>query len=124
MQLRFRYTLLITKAVGLPWKVDQPPHTPNQQRNEAMATLTETTAARKPSRVYYANLFDQSGTLAKLDGIITFMADATHALTAIEPDMVNFLVVNGECGLANCQQVLDTMHGGAARIATSPKMEG
>jgi len=86
----------------------------------ATATVTET---RTSSKVFYANLFDQSGTLSKLDGVITFMDDATHELTAIEPDMVNFLVVNGECGLANCQQVLDTMHGGAARIATSRKME-
>ena len=86
----------------------------------ATATVTET---RKPSKVFYANLFDQSGTLAQLDGIITFMADATHELTAIEPDIVNFLVVNGECGLADCQQALDAMHGSYAKIACTRRQE-
>jgi hypothetical protein len=68
------------------------------------------------NRAYYAHLYTDAGVLTKLDGIIYFLSD-TDALTEIQPDHINFLCVLGEVGLADCQQIMDRMHGGAAAIA-------
>jgi hypothetical protein len=61
---------------------------------------------------------DEAGALAKIDGTIYFMAHATGAITAIEPEHCTFLTVLGEIGLADTQQIMDRMHGGYAWIAT------
>jgi hypothetical protein len=65
---------------------------------------------------FYAHLFDDSGVLAKVDGELTFFAD-NGDITTVEPSMINFLTVLGEVGLTEGARVLDTMHGGPARIA-------
>ena len=85
----------------------------------APATLLEIPTARKPARAYYAHLYDAAGALAKVDGQILFMANDTGALTAIEPEHCTFLTVLGEIGLADCQQIMDAMHGSYAKIACS-----
>ena len=85
----------------------------------AIATLPETSPTRKLSKAYYAHLYAEAGALAKVDGTIYFMATATGALTAIEPEHCTFLTVLGEIGLADTQQIIDQIHGGVARIACS-----
>lgn len=45
-----------------------------------------------------------------------FFADSGE-ITVVEPADVNYLVVLGEIGLSGCQQVLDKLHGGYAKIA-------
>ena len=55
--------------------------------------MAQPTTPRKPSPVYHAHLYNEAGTLAKLDGIIYFMADATGALTEIEQDHCMWLTV-------------------------------
>jgi len=54
-----------------------------------------------------------------VDGTIYFMSSVTGALTAIEPEHCTFLTVLGEIGLADTQTLMDQLHGGYARIATS-----
>jgi hypothetical protein len=82
-------------------------------------TLPQTTTDRKPPKAFYAHLYDEAGTLAKVDGGIYFMPSDTDILTAIEPEMCPFLMVLGEIGLADTQKLMDELHGNLARIATS-----
>jgi hypothetical protein len=84
-----------------------------------MATVAETPTTRKPSKAYYAHLYDQAGALAQVHGTIYFMASETGAITAIEPEMCPFMTVLGEIGLADTQALMDQLRGGYARIATS-----
>jgi hypothetical protein len=74
----------------------------------------------KPRRCFFAHLDDQPGLLfQQADGRILFLNEATDQLTAITPDMVNFLVVLGETTLANDQKRCDLHRGGAVGIALS-----
>jgi hypothetical protein len=73
-------------------------------------------------KVFFANLYDEAGTLAKVNGELTFFGD-NGAITTVEPADVNFLVVLGEVGLAETARILDTMHGGAAKIACARLQE-
>jgi len=84
-----------------------------------MTTVAASPTSRKPSKAFYAHLDDQAGALAKVDGVIYFMASATGDLTAIEPEHCRFLTVLGEIGLSDTQAIMDKMHGGYARIACS-----
>ncbi len=85
-----------------------------------MQTVAASTPSRKPSKAFYAHLYDQAGALAKVDGTIYFMATASGDLTAIEPEHCTFLTVLGEIGLADTQQIMDQIiHGGYANIACS-----
>jgi hypothetical protein len=78
--------------------------------------------AKVAPKTFFANLYDESGTLAKVDGELVFFAD-TGDITTVEPSDINFLTVLGEVGLANARQVMDRIAGGAAKIATSRLME-
>lgn len=81
-----------------------------------MYTVAELTHTRKPTKAFHAILDDQHGTLTKENGQLIFWAD-DGAMTQVEPTHINFLSVLGECSLTETARVLDTMHGGAARIA-------
>jgi hypothetical protein len=88
-----------------------------------MATITNVNYNRKPApRAYYAHLFEMSGVLAKIDGELVFFGDDA-SITTVEPNMITFLVVLGEVGLADGQQVLDQLHGHYARIACTRRNE-
>lgn len=73
-------------------------------------------AATVAQKTFFANLYDQAGTLAKVNGELMFFGD-NGEITTVEPADVNYLVVLGEVGLAGCQHVMDKLHGGAAKIA-------
>ena len=74
-------------------------------------------------KVFYANLYDAAGTLAKVDGALTFFAEGGE-ITTVEPADVNFLTVLGEVGLADTQRLMDVVvHGGYAAVCTSRQME-
>jgi hypothetical protein len=79
-------------------------------------------AASVAPKSFYAHLFETSGVLAKVHGELTFFGD-DDTIVPVEPSMINFLTVLGECGVANTQALLDRMHGGAAGIATHRLME-
>jgi hypothetical protein len=73
-------------------------------------------------KCFFAQLHGLSGTLAKLtDDKIYFFHQETGDLR--EVTSYNGLVVLGECGLAMAATILDEMHGGAAKIACSRRME-
>ena len=88
-----------------------------------MNTVAASIPSRKPSKAFYAYLYDQAGTLAKVDGTIYFMASANGDITAIEPEHCTFLTVLGEIGLADTQAIMDQLYGGAAWIATHRQQE-
>ena len=68
-------------------------------------------------KVFYANLYDEAGTLAKVDGALMFFADSGE-ITTVEPADINFLVVLVEVGIADTQRVMDVIvHGGYAAVA-------
>jgi hypothetical protein len=73
-------------------------------------------------KTFYANLYDAAGTLARVDNALVFFGD-NGEITTVEPGDINFLVVLGECGVANTQQLMDRLHGGAAWIATHRAQE-
>lgn len=74
-------------------------------------------------KVFFAHLFDEPGTLAKVDGELVFFGD-NGAITPVEPSMINFLTVLGEVGLADTQRIMDVIvHGGYAAVACSRQME-
>jgi len=81
-----------------------------------MATVAESPRSSKAPRAYYAHLFDEAGVLSKVNGELVFFSDAGNSIT-VEPAMVNFLTVLGEIGLSDCQQIMDRLHGGYAKIA-------
>jgi hypothetical protein len=74
-------------------------------------------------RSYFANLYDEAGTLAKVNGELMFFSDDGEAMIVVEPADVNFLVVLGETGIAQTQALMDRLHGGAAWIATHRAQE-
>jgi hypothetical protein len=88
-----------------------------------MASVLNLTATRKPPKAFYAHLYDQAGSLAKVDGTIYFMDSTTGEITAIEPEHCTFLTVLGEIGLADTQALLDRLHGGYAAVACSRLQE-
>jgi hypothetical protein len=85
----------------------------------APATVLETPTTRKPAKAYYAHLYEEPGTLAKVDGVIYFFQPETGTITAIEPEHCSFLTVLGEMGLADTKRVLDALHGGLVALCTS-----
>jgi hypothetical protein len=86
--------------------------------------MTLATIANPPTyrKVFFCQLDDLSGTLAQLDddAVYFFHADSGD----IRP-VASYagLVVLGEVGLAMAAYILDEMHGGLARIATTRKQE-
>jgi hypothetical protein len=73
-------------------------------------------AASVAPKSFYAHLFETSGVLAKVGGELVFFGDDDTIVT-VEPSMINFLTGLGECGVAECQALMDKMHGGYAAIA-------
>jgi hypothetical protein len=71
----------------------------------------------KNVKAFYCVLFDRNGILGKVDGTIYFFAEDGE-IVDYEPDMANFCTVLGQTDLAETQQLLDRLHGGAAWIAT------
>jgi hypothetical protein len=84
-----------------------------------MATVANPPTYRK---VFFAQLEGLSGTLAKLDdGQVYFFHAESGDIRPV--DSWKGLVVLGECGLANAQDILDDMHGGYAKIACARLQE-
>jgi hypothetical protein len=73
------------------------------------------TQTQKSNKAFRATIYDQAGTLVKVDGQIWFVTDAD--LVPFEVEMAPFTCVLGEIGLADTQQLLDRLHGGYAAVA-------
>jgi hypothetical protein len=77
-----------------------------------------------PRKAYYAWLDDDHGILTQdAQGQVWFRNSETDHLTAITPEHVNFLSVNGEVGLAEGARLADVRRGGYAAIATHRAQE-
>jgi hypothetical protein len=83
-----------------------------------MATVLETTATRKPSKVYFAVFGDQNGAILKVGDGIYFVADAGEVTELSLADM-NFVAVLGLMQMADGQRIQDLMDGGYAAVACS-----
>jgi hypothetical protein len=68
-----------------------------------------------PQKAFYSHLHGVSGILAQLSGQVLFFSYEDDQIVPVTS--TNGLTVLGEAGIADCQQVLDRMHGGAAAIA-------
>jgi hypothetical protein len=87
------------------------------------AMMTETTTTRKPRKAYYGFLYEDHGILTQDDaGQVWFRNSETDELTAITPEHMNFLSVNGEVGLCETQLLADLRRGGPVTIATTREM--
>jgi hypothetical protein len=83
-------------------------------------SVASPTTTRKPRKAFYAWLDDDHGVLTQDDaGQIWFRNSTTDALTAITPEHVNFLTINGEVGLCEVARLSDIRSGGYAKIACS-----
>jgi hypothetical protein len=67
-------------------------------------------------------LYEDSGTLAKIDGRVMFFSDDGR-MVDVECDQFNFITVLGEIGLSETQALLDKLHGGAVGIALTRQQE-
>jgi hypothetical protein len=95
------------------------PLKPGKDSDMATATVPQPTTSGKPTKAFYAHLYDQPGVLAKVEGVIYFMQPDTGTITAVEPAMCTFLTVLGEIGLADTQRLMDELHGGLVTLCTS-----
>jgi hypothetical protein len=76
------------------------------------------------SKVYYAHVAGEAGTIARLDdGEVYFWAEESGMLRQLVPQDWPMLVVLGDYGLAEAQALMDAMHGGAAHIACTRRQE-
>ena len=73
-------------------------------------------------KAFYAVLYDRTGVLGKVDGRIFFFDDDGRVVD-YGPEHAVFTTVLGRTDLADTQQLLDRLHGGAAWIATHRAME-
>ena len=87
-----------------------------------MATVAAPTTNCKPTKVFYAHLFALPGKLTKLGADLVFFGE-DDTITTVEIEMINYLCVLGECGVADTQTLMDQLHGGVAAIACSRRQE-
>ena len=79
------------------------------------------TATQKINRAFRATVYDEPGTLVKVNGQIWFMTE--DDVVPFEVEMAPFTCVLGEIGLFETQAVIDKIHGGTAAIACNRQME-
>ena len=73
------------------------------------------------NHAFYAQLSGASGLLGKLGPTVLFLDDLTHALT--EVTSYKDLVICGRADIADCQQIMDRLHGGYAAVACQRRQE-
>jgi hypothetical protein len=82
-----------------------------------------TTAHCTTQRAHYAEYLSEPVILAKIDGAITIVTPRHEPLMLYSPDMAPDLIVLGALDLAETQRLLDTLRGGAAKIACTRRQE-
>lgn len=86
-----------------------------------MATVPQPPTPGKPS-AYRALLYDEPGTLGKINGKIYFFGDDGRIID-FEVDMAPFTCVLGAVSIAETQAIVDRMNGGAVGICLSRGQE-
>ena len=85
-------------------------------------TIANDTASRKaPPEAFYGFLMNEHGIFTTLEGLAVFMASETEEFRVVEAGMSVMRL--GEVGLADTQQIMDRLHGGAAAIACERAQE-
>jgi hypothetical protein len=74
-----------------------------------------------PRKAFYSHLNHVSGILAQVDAQVLFFSYEDDSIAPVTS--YAGLTVFGEAGLADCQQVLDRMHGGSAAVACTRAQE-
>jgi hypothetical protein len=73
---------------------------------------------------YNSHLYGEHGYLTRDDvGRYIFTNSTTYAEIVLEPDMLNWIVVNGEIGVAEAAALADKRHSGYAKIACTRRQE-
>jgi hypothetical protein len=85
-----------------------------------MATVPAPTT--KSNKAFRCTVYDEPGTLGKVDGVIYFFGDDGQ-IVEFEPDMAPWTCILAEVGLAAAQALADRRHGGAVKIALTRQME-
>jgi hypothetical protein len=81
----------------------------------------QTLAGAEPNvKAFYATVYDMPARLVQVDGVIYVVTD--DDVEPFEVEMAPFTCVLGEIGLADCQQLMDRLHGGYASVCTSRQM--
>ena len=88
-----------------------------------MQSVPDSPASRKSDTTYYALFHDRHGVLGKLDGAVLFLDSDDDTLTVIDLTDFPLIAVLGQTDIADCQQIMDRLHGGYAGLCTSRKME-
>ena len=88
-----------------------------------MATVANPAPSRKADTTYYAVFHDKHGVLGKLDGEVLFLDSDDDTLTVVDLTDFPMIAVLGQTDIADCQQIMDRLHGGYAGLCTSRKME-
>jgi hypothetical protein len=88
-----------------------------------MATVANPTPSRKADTTYYAIFHDKHGVLGTLDGAVLFLDSDDDRLTVVDFGDYPYIAVLGQTDIADCQQIMDRLHGGYAGLCTSRKME-
>lgn len=83
-----------------------------------MATVPQTLT---PSKAFRAMVYDTPVTLVKVDSVIYVVTD--DDVQPFEVEMAPWTTILGEIGLADTQQVLDRMSGGAVGVCLSRQQE-
>jgi len=87
-----------------------------------MTKVLEIAATRKPApKAFYGFLDTEHGVFTMLGGVVVFMASETEELRIVERGMAWQAL--GEVGVADCQQLMDRLHGGYAQIACARLQE-
>jgi hypothetical protein len=118
------YTFLITKAASKPWKSSlAASYFTSSDRNEAMATVPETTTTRKTPIAYFGWLYESHGVFLQAAGVVSFRDSDTHTWQDVDLEtLTRWASLNGRVDLAEAQALADDVRGGAARICTSRAM--
>jgi hypothetical protein len=77
---------------------------------------------RAKVKAFYATLHDASGVLGKVGDEILFFGD-DGSITAYDAALAPHICVLGETSIADCQQVMDRLHGGAVGVCLTRRQE-
>ena len=89
-----------------------------------MSTVPETTTARNAPKAYHCTYLGLSGILTRPAATVLFLEPESGAVVTLTPEEVlRYVVINGEVGLAMQQYLADMAAGGYAAVACSRRQE-
>ena len=95
----------------------------NVTQPDATVQFDDTLRAPTKPQAYYCHLYDEPGILAKINGVLYFVAAEDSRIVEFDTDMVTFCTVLGAVSISETQHIVDRVAGGPARLCTSRAME-